>query len=80
MSNVRVKVPYEHDSSNLETIYIGITDKARPTAWKPAYRDIDRTGKRPQRVVIAEFVPAGRTVKVWVRDSKGDRPSHTQVV
>jgi hypothetical protein len=80
MTNVRVKVPYAHDSSDLQTIYIGITDQARPTSWKPAFRDIDRTHRRPQRVVVAEFPAQGRTVKVWVRDSKGDRPSHTQVV
>jgi hypothetical protein len=80
MATIKVEVPYQHDSANLSTIYLGITDQARPSTWKPAFRDINRTGKRPVRTIVAYFPSQGRTVKVWVRDASGDRPSHTQTV
>jgi hypothetical protein len=77
---VKVKVPYEHDPADLSTIYLGVTAGDKPAVWIPAFRDIDRTGKRPLRVVVAHFPPQNRTVKVWVRDRDGARPSHTQMV
>jgi hypothetical protein len=82
MANVPVKVDYPHRSEDLQTIYLAVTDQARPASniWRPAFRDIDRTGKKPRRIVFAYFPSTGRMMKVWIRDSAGDRPLDSRIV
>lgn len=74
----RVSIPYEHDSADLSSIYLAVTDRPvpAPDSWKPAFRDVIDGRK----VVWAHFDEhGGRRANVWVRDKNGTR-SHSSTV
>lgn len=68
----KLMVNYQHDSVNLQTIYLAVTTSRKPSSdsWKPAFRDtVNGT-----RVVWAKFPERGGSkVNLWLRDSTGER-------
>lgn len=74
----KIEVPYNHNSADLATIYLGLAEKSRPapSAWKPVFRDT----KKGRKVIFARFPVQGRSVTVWIRDSDGERAVRTEVV
>lgn len=73
----KVIVEYEHDSADLQQIYLAVTNERLPShdAWKPAYRDMVRMGDppRPTKVVWAKFPERSGLFNVWVKDRSGVR-------
>lgn len=66
----KLTVQYNHDSADLTSIYIAVTDQPTPSEneWQPALRGV----VDGRRVVWIRESPTG-TGNIWLRDRNGER-------
>lgn len=70
MKNPKVTVKYDHDSADLNPIFLAlVTTRNKKKVWIPAYRDV----VSGERVVWIRASPSAVFSEVWVRDKAGER-------